>query len=273
MRLAATMSRMYARMASETCTPLTAPSSASRSDRVERGTERVHGSRRTDARQEAVLVGPARIPQRQTKQETIALTLREWRRSRGVVRVLGGEDHEGSWQEHRGAVRGDLTLLHRLEECGLRPCRGPVQLVGHQHVGEDRARTERRLAAFPVQHHRSRHVRRQEVGGELHTVEVEPEGAGERLCEGGLAQSREVLHQKVALGEQAPHGELHHVVVGVQDALHRLHDPGVERTERSSRLGRQHRPLGAPSVPVLHRGRHRTLTTGTPNPWPARARG
>ena len=61
-----------------------------------------------------------------------------------------------------------------------------------------------------------------------------PNELGERLGQRGLPQSREVLDQQVALGEQAPDGELHRLVVGVQDALHRLDDPGIEGAERST---------------------------------------
>ena len=92
---------------------------------------------------------PAGVAHRQAKEETIALAVGERRGACGVEGVLGGEHHEGPWQRHGRAVGGDLALLHRLEQGGLGSCRRPVQLVGHQHVGEDRARAERRVRPCP----------------------------------------------------------------------------------------------------------------------------
>ena len=73
--------------------------------------------------------------------------------------------------------------------------------------------------SVPVKDHRPGHVGGQEVGRELHPVEVETQRTGEGLGQRGLPQAREVLHQQVSLGEQTPDRELHRVVVGVQDAL------------------------------------------------------
>ena len=61
----------------------------------------------------------ARIPHRQSKEETVALAGGERGGACRVKRVLSGEHHEGSRQGHRRAVCCDLTFLHRLEKGGL----------------------------------------------------------------------------------------------------------------------------------------------------------
>ena len=79
---------------------------------------------------------------------------------------------------------------------------------------------------------RSRTIARgQEVSRELHPVEVESERTGKSLGERGLAQAGKVLYQQMALGQQTPDRELHRAVLRVQDALHRLDDPGIEGTQ------------------------------------------
>jgi hypothetical protein len=57
-------------------------------------------------------------------------------------RVLRGEHEERLRQLVRRAAGGDLALLHRLEQRGLRLGRGPVDLVGEHDVGEDRPALE-----------------------------------------------------------------------------------------------------------------------------------
>ena len=142
------------------------------------------------------------------------------------------------------------------------PGRRPVQLVRHQHVGEDGAWAEYGFPSIPIQDHCAGHVCGQQVSGELHPVEVESQRTGERLGQRGLAQAGEVLHQQVALGEEAPDSELHRVVVRVEDALYRLDDPGIEDAELLGSLGHQRDSFSGPSVSVLPGGGHRPLTTG-----------
>ena len=55
-------------------------------------------------------------------------------------RVLRGQDEERVGQPVPLAADGDLPLLHGLEQGRLGLGRGPVDLVGQDDVGEDRAR-------------------------------------------------------------------------------------------------------------------------------------
>ncbi len=63
--------------------------------------------------------------------------------AREVLRVLRGDHEERLRQRRRGPVDGDLPFVHRFEQGRLRAWAGPVDLVGEEHVGEDRALAER----------------------------------------------------------------------------------------------------------------------------------
>ena len=108
--------------------------------------------------------------------------------------VLGGQHEEGVGEVVGGAARRDLVLLHRLEQRRLGLGRGPVDLVGEHHVGEDRSLDEAEGAPARGQVFLddlgAGDVARHEVGGELHPIEGEVERLGdgrdhERLGESG----------------------------------------------------------------------------------------
>ena len=79
------------------------------------------------------------------------------------------------------ALDRHLALLHRLEQRGLGLGRRAVDLVGQQQVGEHRSLAEAEPARLLVEDDLADHVRRHEVGGELHPLELEVERGGERL--------------------------------------------------------------------------------------------
>ena len=58
------------------------------------------------------------------------------------------------------------------------------------------------LSRLRVEHRHADDVGRQQVGGELHALEAEPERRRQRMRERGLAQARQVLDQQVAAGQQ-----------------------------------------------------------------------
>ncbi len=59
-----------------------------------------------------------------------------------LQRVLRGQHEERRGQRVHLAAGGDLPLLHRFEHGGLRLGRRAVDLVGQEHVGEERAGQE-----------------------------------------------------------------------------------------------------------------------------------
>ena len=106
------------------------------------------------------------------------------------------------------AVHGDLTFGHRFEQRALRLRRGAVDLVGEQQAGEDRAGMEAKLRRLALVYAHPDNVRRQQVAGELHALEVEREGGGQRMRQRGLAHPGHVFEQQVTAGDQAGEGEL-----------------------------------------------------------------
>ena len=92
-------------------------------------------------------------------------------------RVLRRGDQERVGQRPGDAVGGDLALLHRLEQRGLRLRRRAVDLVGEQDVREDRALAELELAGARVVDERPGDVAGHQVGRELDALRVEAERA------------------------------------------------------------------------------------------------
>ncbi len=114
----------------------------------------------------------------------------------------------GSGRGCAGAVDGDLPLLHRLEQRGLRLGSRSIDLVGEQHLGEDRSPTELEGLVLRVVHAHTGHVARQEVWGELHALEAAAAAAGERFGQQRLAGARNVLDKKVAAAQEPHDAEL-----------------------------------------------------------------
>ena len=102
-------------------------------------------------------------------------------------------------------------LLHRLEQRRLGARAGPVDLVRHQQLGEDRAFEEAERAAPVgglVEDLRAEDVGRHQVGRELHAPRVEPEHDPKRLDELRLGEARHADEQPVAAGQDRDEGEV-----------------------------------------------------------------
>ena len=131
----------------------------------------------------------------------------------------------------RSAVDRDLVLGHRLEQRALRARWCAVDLVGEQHVREDRAGMEFEAPRLRVEHRHADDVRGQQVGGELHALEAQAQGRGQRVRKRGLAQARQVLDQQVAVGQQRDEGQPHFLRL----AEHQRVDLGERALEQRSR--------------------------------------
>ena len=74
-----------------------------------------------------------------TDEEAVKLRIGEHRRTGRPDRVLRGEDDKRVGQIIRLAVHGDLVLLHRFQQCGLRLAGGTVNFIRQQQIRHDRA--------------------------------------------------------------------------------------------------------------------------------------
>ena len=101
------------------------------------------------AREDLPLLGPDRVAHPQPDHEPVELALGQDVGPLELVRVLGREHDERRVERIGLPLDRDLAVAHRLEQGALGPRGRPVDLVGQDHVGEDRARLEDELAASP----------------------------------------------------------------------------------------------------------------------------
>lgn len=147
------------------------------------------------ARQQRTLGIGAGVAQAQPQQEAVQLRVGQREGARQIDRVLRGNHEERLRQCMRHAIQRHLLLGHRFQQRALRTRRSPVDFVGQQHVGEHRAGMELELPRGGVVDGHAQHIGRQQVGGELHALEAQPQAGGHRMGEGGLAQAGQVLDQ------------------------------------------------------------------------------
>ena len=131
-------------------------------------------------------------------EEAVELGLRELVGPFQLDGVLGGEHEKGLGDEVWLAVDGHLVLLHHLEQGGLGLGRGPVDLVGHDDVGEHRADMELERGVGLVVDLDAGDIGGEEVGGELDALERAVDRLGQGPGQRGLPDPGNVLDQEVA---------------------------------------------------------------------------
>ena len=120
--------------------------------------------------------------------------------------------------------KGDRTLLHRFEQRGLGLGRGAVDLVGQQHLRENRPllEAEHALARGRVflEDFGADDIGRHQVGRELDAAELHVGGLRQRLDQQRLAQARHALDQCMAASEQADDERFDHIVLADDHLRH-----------------------------------------------------
>ena len=176
-----------------------------------------------------------RIADRHVHQEAVELGLRQGERAFLLDRVLCRHHHEQFGQLPGAAADGDLLLGHRLQQRGLHLGRCTVDLVGQDDVVEQRAALELEAAGLRAEHVGAGEVGRQQVGGELHAMEVRLDARRQRLHRRGLGQARCALDQQVTVGQQG-HQQAVDQVRLADDALlqvvAQLHERLLQTTRR-----------------------------------------
>ncbi len=119
--------------------------------------------------------------------------------------VASTKNGSGSW--YVVPAGGDLVLLHRLEQRGLRLRRRAVDFVGEDHVREDRPRQEHepppaRLGVV-LQDVGAGDVGRHQVGRELDALEREVQDLRDGADEQRLGQARHADEQAVPAANMA----------------------------------------------------------------------
>ena len=136
------------------------------------------------------------------EQEAVELRLGERERALVLDGVLCRQHQERVGHHVGDAVGGDLTLLHGLEESGLRLGRGAVDLVGEDDLRHDRPLAELERAVGLVVDGDACDVGGQQVGSELDALEGAAQGAGQGLGEGRLAHARDILDERVSPADE-----------------------------------------------------------------------
>ncbi len=159
-------------------------------------------------------------------------------------RVLRREHEERLLEWIGPAGRGDVILLHRFEQRGLRLRRRAVDLVGQDDLREDRPLDEAQAPAALalVEDLGAGDVRRHQVGRELDALEVEIEDVGERLDQERLGEAGDAGDQAMAAGEQREQDLLDDLVLSddhlpqfAEDPLATLGHPFRARADRVHR--------------------------------------
>ena len=117
---------------------------------------------------------------------------------------MGREDEERTFERVRAAGRGDVILLHRLQQRGLRLRRRAVDLVGQQDLSEDRTldETQAAMACFLVQHFGAGDIGRHQIRRELNPFERQIQNLRQRLNQKRLRQPGDAGDETMAAGEQ-----------------------------------------------------------------------
>ena len=149
------------------------------------------------------------ITQVQAQQEPVHLRIGQREGAGQVDRVLRGDHEKRLRQRVRGAVERDLVFGHGFEQGALRARRRAVDFVRQQQLGEHRAGVEAELARGLVVDGHADDVRGQQVGRELHALEIQAQGRGHGARQGGLAQAGQVFDEQVAAGKQRGERQLH----------------------------------------------------------------
>ena len=230
--------------------------------RAEHRADLIGGAQR--AVDDRVFLGGVRVADDDLHHEPVDLRLRQRVGALGLDRVLRRHDQKRLGHLVGLAADGDLMLLHHLEQGALHLGGRPVDLVGEQQVGEDRAELGLELAGVLMVDPRSGQVGWHQVGGELDALELPADGRGERLDGQRLGQPGDALHEQVPAGKQGDRHALEQDVLADDGALdleeHRLQRVGVRVAHIWGPFPGPLSPLPPSAAPM-----------GTANPMPANA--
>ena len=180
------------------------------------GLERVDDALRVEDRHLLTILGVAEL---QPDEEAVQLRFRQREGALVLDRVLRRHDEERLGELVGRAVDGDLMLLHRFEECGLRLRRRAVDLIGEDDLAHDRPGPELESAGALVEDRDAGDVRWQQVRRELDTPERTPKRPRDGLREDGFPGPGHVLDEDVAAADQGDERQLDLVVLAKDDLL------------------------------------------------------
>ncbi len=66
-----------------------------------------------------------------------------------------------------------------------------------------------KLFTLPLKDRHPKNIGRQQIRGELHPIEIEPQSPRQQMGEGRLTHSGEILYQKMSLSQNTGNSQLH----------------------------------------------------------------
>ena len=118
-----------------------------RSHHLGQGLEYLQGGLPAD---HADLLKEGHVAHGQPHKKPVHLSFGQGKGAVGLYGILSGHDHKRLCHGKRGAIHGDLVLLHALQKRRLRPGGGAVDFIGQDHAGKQGAGTERKFTGFLV---------------------------------------------------------------------------------------------------------------------------
>ena len=134
-----------------------------------------------------------------------------------LERVLGGHHEKRRFERAQLAAGGDLFFLHGFQQGTLHFCRGTVNFIRQDKVGEDRTASYHKFILLLVVNHSTDHVRRQQVRCKLNTAEFTVNGGGKGFDGQGFCQTGNTFQQYVALCQQPYQQSFYHVTLPYDD--------------------------------------------------------
>jgi hypothetical protein len=107
------------------------------------------------------------------------------------------------------AIHAHQAGGHGFQQGALGARAGPVDFISQQHLAKQGSGVKAELTFSLLIHRYATEIGGEQVVGEVHPVEGQPEAAGQGFGQGGFAHTGQVFNQQVAAGEQAGHGEAH----------------------------------------------------------------
>ena len=192
----------------------------------------------------------ARVADRQLEQEAVELRLGQRVGALVLDRVLGGDDDERVGQRVGRRPRR-VTCRSSIDSSSAAWVFGGVRLISSAsstlvNTGPGRKRNPPPPVGAAVEDELAGHVGRHEVGRELHALEVEVEGGGERLDDQRLGHAGHALEQHVAAGQQRRDQAGQRAVLADDDLAHLV----AHREDGGARVAAS----GAASTPAAGRG-------------------
>src|SRR5215813_339160 len=114
---------------------------------------------------------------------------------------------------------GYVTFGHPFEQCGLRFWRRAVDLIGEDHVGEDRSRLERKQTLLLIEYFETQNVRGQKVRSKLDALKRAIEAPRERVSKRGLPDSGHIFDQQVSAGQKSHQRQLYDLAFAANNRL------------------------------------------------------